>query len=139
MRQTSRPCTAWSDIKINDIYNRALANFGQHLDNLLNNIEIPQEYYNVKNEKNRCIFIQSDSEYVRSVQIESNKDFSLKQPGQFFYTVSSLGDYYNTPDEENKLIQSNNTQIEWLIDVRSKSTNETKRYTFNQNVPIIIR
>jgi hypothetical protein len=139
LRQTSRPCTAWNYIKINSISNIFFADFGQHTDDLLNIIEIPQEYDIVRKNKTGYTFIQSDMDYVRSIQVESTKKFFLKQSGQFFNVISRYSDYFNKPDKENELLKENILQIEWLIDVRDNSENETKTYTVRQNVPIIIR
>ena len=78
-------------------------------------------------------------DYVRSIQVESTKKFFLKQSGQFFNVISRYSDYFNNPDKENELLKENILQIEWLIDIRDNSENETKTYTVRQNVPIIIR
>ena len=139
LRQTSRPCTAWNYIKINSISNIFFADFGQHTDDLLNIIEIPQEYDIVRKNKTGYTFIQSDMDYVRSIQVESTKKFFLKQSGQFINIISRYSDYFNKPDEENELLKENILQIEWLIDIRDNSENKTETYTVRQNVPIIIR
>ncbi len=78
-------------------------------------------------------------DYVRSIQVASTKKFFLKQSGQFFNVISRYSDYFNKPDKENELLKENILQIEWLIDIRDNSENETKTYTVRQNVPIIIR
>lgn len=149
IRQASRPCTVWFYTKISGIANslwnsnKLFANLDVYTNTLLSDIELVQDYNEYGKNKQDFFYMGyenlNNENYVRSVQVIMDKKSCLNQQGHFFNTFSKFADYLNIPDEENKLIQSNNVQIEWLIDVRTNSENETKTYTVRQNVPIIIK
>ena len=139
LRQTSRPCTAWNYTKVNSSLKKIYIEYAYCMDDLLNTIDIPEKYDNVNKTVYIQNYIQSNIKYVRSFQVEANKKFNLKQPGQFINIISRYSDYFNKPDEENELLKENILQIEWLIDIRDNSENETETYTVRQNVPIIIK
>ena len=139
LRQTSRPCTAWNYTKVNSYLKKTYIEYAYCMDDLLDTIDIPEEYDNVNTTIYGQNYIQSNIKYARSFQVEPNKKFILKQPGQFINIISKYSDYFNKPDEENELLKENILQIEWLIDIRDNSENETKTYTVRQNVPIIIK
>lgn len=138
LRQTSRPCTAWMYISINNLSKKLSVDLGQHIDTLLSNIEIPNEYDNITKIGFKHIYVQSSGEYVRSIQVMPDKKNNIKL-GYFFSLNSKIGDYFNKPDYGNDLLQDNKLKIEWLIDIKSNSEKETKTYTVRQNVPIIIK
>lgn len=139
LHQTSRPCTAWDFTMLNSNLDILSADFGQFMAGLLDDVGIPQKYENLSKAKYAESFIQNDFEYVRSIEIKLNKNFHLKQIGQFINSISVLYDFFNKADENNSLLTGNELKFEWLIDVKSNSENKTITYTVRQNVPIVIK